>query len=347
MTRLLSIILFFLLSSTVFAQTPADKAKGETSPEALAKRLTKSLSNDSLKVQVIFDWITSNVVYDTSIFGGSSNITSESQKAPRVMQTGKAVCQGYANLFYELCQASGIPVSVIEGYCRFSPENPKEYQLHAWNAVKVNGKWYVTDPTWGTGYIDMSKGGRYVREKNVAFFLTSPDKLLNTHLPFDPLWQFSYSPVSRDDFMSAAKKVANAPGKKTFSYPDTLQAYEKQDSATRRLMAFRRMHAFDPTNEEPKVKLSYHYNRLAISTMNKYSQTRSMLKTKEQLAGRRDELTELLNQAEAYFGNSLRFTEGISSKSFYFSNVTDNHQKIKSNLAVIKEERGFLKKNAN
>jgi hypothetical protein len=147
--------------------------------------------------------------------------------------------------------------------------------------------------------------------------------------------------------MSAAKKVANAPGKKTFSYPDTLQAYEKQDSATRRLMAYRRMHAFDPTNEEPKVKLSYHYNRLAIGTMNKYSQTRNTLKTKEQLAGRRDELNQLLTQAEAYFSNSLKFTEGISSKSFYFSNVTDNHQKIKSNLAVIKEERSFLKKNAN
>jgi hypothetical protein len=34
----------------------------------------------------------------------------------------------------------------------------------------------------------------------------------------------------------------------------------------------------------------------------------------------------MLSQAEAYYTNSLKFTEGISSKSFYYANITDNRR---------------------
>ena len=37
---------------------------------------------------------------------------------------GKAVCQGYATLYYAMCRAMGLPVRVITSYD------------HAWNIVK-------------------------------------------------------------------------------------------------------------------------------------------------------------------------------------------------------------------
>jgi len=327
------------------AQTPAPKEQPAGNVAALAESLTQGIAGDSLKVNAFFDWITTHVQYDASVFQPGHRINPDLQRTALVLQSGKAVCQGYANLFYDLCRHAGIPVDIVEGYCRYSAQNPDQLQLHAWNAVKVNGKWYAADLTWGTGYLDLGTG-KYVQEANRAFFLAEPAKLANTHFPFDPLWHLSYHPQTRDEFTRTAKTVANASGRHTFNYPDSLRAYEKQDSASRRLQAFRRMHAFDPANEEPKVRLAYHYNRLAINLMKEYTKIRSGLKTREQLAGQQNRLNQMLSQAEAYYTHSLKFTEGISNKSFYYANITDNRKIIHSNLALIKDERSFIRRSA-
>jgi hypothetical protein len=327
------------------AQTSGREERTAGNAAMLAESLTKGLKSDSLKVNAFFDWITANVQYDVSVFQPGNRINPELQRTSLVLQTGKAVCQGYANLFYDLCRHAGIPVEIIEGYCRYSPQNPEQLQLHAWNAVKVNGKWYMADLTWGTGYLDLGTG-QYVQEANRAFFLAESGKLAKTHFPFDPLWQLSYHPQTKDEFLSPAKTVANQTGRHTFNYPDSLRDYEKQDSASRRLQAFRRMHAFDPANEEPKVRLAYHYNRLAINLMKEYTRIRSGLKTREQLAGQQNKLNQMLSQAENYYTYSLKFTEGISSKSFYYVNINDNRKIIHSNLALIKDERSFIRRSA-
>lgn len=327
-----------------FAQPSGSKSRA-VGAAPLAQSLTKGLNSDSAKVNAFFNWITANIAYDVSVFEPGTRINPDEQKTGQVLQTGKAVCQGYANLFYDLCRQASIPVEIIEGYCRYSSQNPEQLQLHAWNAVKLNGKWYVADLTWGTGYLDLTSGN-YVQEPNRAFFLTTPDKLINTHFPFDPLWQLSYQPRTKSEFTSTTKTVGNTSGKKTFNYPDSLQAYEKQDSASRRLQAFRRMHAFDPGNEEPKVRLAYHYNRLAINIMNQYTKIRAALKTKEQVAGHQSKLNQMLAEAESHYTNSLKFTEGISPSSFYYANINQNRKVIHSNLALIKDERNFIKKSA-
>jgi transglutaminase/protease-like cytokinesis protein 3 len=118
---------------------------------ALAESLTKGLTSDSLKVNAFFDWITANVGYDVSVFQPGNRINPELQRTGRVLQTGKAVCQGYANLFYDLCRHAGIPVRSLKGYCRYSLQNPEQLQLHAWNAVKVNGQVVLGRPHLGHG----------------------------------------------------------------------------------------------------------------------------------------------------------------------------------------------------
>lgn len=54
------------------------------------------------------------------------------------------VCQGYSLLFYKMCIMSGIP-------CRFMPGDgitSEGKTPHAWNIVKIDGKWYHVDVTW-------------------------------------------------------------------------------------------------------------------------------------------------------------------------------------------------------
>ena len=59
---------------------------------------------------------------------------------------GKAVCEGYAEAFQYLLQKAGIQSFIITG----SSVNPGtgESEGHAWNAVRIDGRYYHVDLTW-------------------------------------------------------------------------------------------------------------------------------------------------------------------------------------------------------
>lgn len=53
---------------------------------------------------------------------------------------GKAVCSGYSEAFYIMAEQCGLDA--------FKAWNGKGDGDHAWNKVKIDGKWYNVDPTW-------------------------------------------------------------------------------------------------------------------------------------------------------------------------------------------------------
>ena len=57
------------------------------------------------------------------------------------LKRGKMVCLGYAALVYRMCKTCGIDSRIVTGYT-----NDGKY--HAWNDVKINGKWYHCDACW-------------------------------------------------------------------------------------------------------------------------------------------------------------------------------------------------------
>ena len=56
-----------------------------------------------------------------------------------VFQNRSADCAGIAEAFYVMCRKNKIPVRYCIGWC--------EAGCHAWNRVKINGKWYYVDCT--------------------------------------------------------------------------------------------------------------------------------------------------------------------------------------------------------
>lgn len=61
--------------------------------------------------------------------------------AREVFQQRKGDCAGVASAFYVMCKVKKIPVRYIIGWVDDS--------CHAWNMVKVNGKWWYIDCTSG------------------------------------------------------------------------------------------------------------------------------------------------------------------------------------------------------
>src|SRR4029077_3289564 len=68
---------------------------------------------------------------------------------------------------------------------------------HAWNAVKIDGHWQLVDTTWGAGAL---LGKEFKKKYNEYYFLTPPEQLVLTHLPNDPQWQLSETPVQPEEF---------------------------------------------------------------------------------------------------------------------------------------------------
>lgn len=62
----------------------------------------------------------------------------------------KTVCAGYALILKELCDRNGIECQYVEGCCKQEDHN-KGYLTHAWNIVKIEGRYVPLDLTWNAG----------------------------------------------------------------------------------------------------------------------------------------------------------------------------------------------------
>lgn len=94
------------------------------------------------KEKKIHDYIVANTVYDTA----AAQLIGAAEPLPRAYDaygalcTGSATCEGYAKLFQYLCYCVGIPCTQVVGTADGGP--------HMWNALQLEGDWYLTDITW-------------------------------------------------------------------------------------------------------------------------------------------------------------------------------------------------------
>ena len=175
----------------------------EASVDSLASYLVAPAKNEREKARSIFRWVTENINYDVlGFFTGSFDDTSSKD----VLKSRKSVCSGYSDIFSSLASSAGLEVARIAGYGKgygYLPgENLSGPSNHAWNAVKINGSWYLIDCTWGAGYIDDNK--KYVRNFDDHYFMTPPSEFIYDHFPEDSRWQLLEHPLSKSEFEKQA-----------------------------------------------------------------------------------------------------------------------------------------------
>ena len=119
----------------------------------LAKSIVSKGDSDYEKVRKVHDWVANNVWYDYDSYGSGSY---GNNNALEVLESKKAVCQGYANLSAALLRALGIPAKVVSGYALGLSSGGQwtestitgDKTNHAWNEVFVDGRWVIFDATW-------------------------------------------------------------------------------------------------------------------------------------------------------------------------------------------------------
>lgn len=140
--------------------------------------------SDYKKYCGIYDYIIDHVNYD---FDGLKKGNLYVYTAYAALHDGKAVCQGYATLFYAMCRAMGLPVRIITS------------SDHAWNIVKLGDQWYNMDATWD-GSSDTSTHNYLLKgsdefQDHVASAEYQTDAFLSAY----PQSKYDYTPTAADD----------------------------------------------------------------------------------------------------------------------------------------------------
>ena len=150
------------------------------------------------KVQAIYNWITANVKYDYSHLSDPTYLTQYTAYAAAVQK--KAVCQGYANLFYRLANDAGIDCRIITG----KAYNGTQTEDHAWNIVRMaDEKYYCLDATWDAG----------LKPENYEYFLKgltsfSRDHRAETDKLNTPYWTQYQSKTSATDYKASSTQLS-------------------------------------------------------------------------------------------------------------------------------------------
>lgn len=127
------------------------------------------------------------VLEKTSYFNGEETTYQgvDVHTAESIVHHGTGVCQAYAQLVYLMCREVG-----LESYVVCGPAHFRSYQgPHAWNMVRLDGKWYHLDATWD----DTNGTNPYM------FFLKSDETMKETRS-----WQGNF-PKALEDYSIETK----------------------------------------------------------------------------------------------------------------------------------------------
>jgi len=173
----------------------------------LTHNLTRALETDVEKFRAIYTWVGTNIQNDYSSYTKTIKKRKKLAKdedalakwnaeaTPKVFKNllkyKKTACTGYAYLIRELAALADINCNIINGYGRTANTtlSDKSIPNHSWNAVELDGKWYLCDPTWSAGRILLDDDGpRFESDYFDGYFLAEPSLFIKNHFPLDTKW---------------------------------------------------------------------------------------------------------------------------------------------------------------
>ncbi|MEO6837304.1 MAG: transglutaminase domain-containing protein [Ginsengibacter sp.] len=204
----------------------------------IADYIKVHFDSDSKRIRAIYTWVTNNIKYDKDSIHRVILDEDNEQRVTYALKRRRGVCENFAAIFNDICTKSGVNSYIIEGYSR--QDGSIDRSPHVWCAAFINNQWFLYDPTWDAGFISR---GFFVNQVQTNFFQISPANFIDTHLPFDPLFQFLNYPISYSEFYKGSKQTNKSDS--YFNYIDSISAYNKSDSLSRYLTALSRIGNFD------------------------------------------------------------------------------------------------------
>ncbi|WP_310560878.1 transglutaminase domain-containing protein [Flavobacterium sp.] len=176
--------------------------KATSSTREIASYINTNFKTENDKIRAVFYWTASNISYDVANMFAVNTTETPQDRITKALKTKKGICADYSAIFNEIATLVGINSVVISGYTK---QNGKIDTLpHSWCAAKIDNKWWVFDPTWGSGSLI---NGQFVKRINDYYFKTQPSKIISSHIPFDYLWQFLNYPITNTEFYEGKTQI--------------------------------------------------------------------------------------------------------------------------------------------
>lgn len=192
---------------------------------SVAHRINNTYDEPAIRIKEIYRWVAANIAYDAAQLVHPVPYTSIEDLANQAVQSKKAICQGYTAVFDILCRQCELSSFIVHGYVK---QNGQLLEIpHAWNAVRINGKWQLFDPTWGSGYLDENEV--FIPRFTYDFFNINPLESIKARMPFDPIWQLIERPLSHTAFMSGVESSSV----NQINFNDSIDSFLQADSLTR------------------------------------------------------------------------------------------------------------------
>lgn len=162
---------------------------------------SQNFNSDLDKARAIFRWMTSKNMYNV-------DFQSVPKGSPEEVLTSFKNKKGtYARIFETLCGYAGLFCTVLTGFAKGLDYRPgdkfkgSEYN-HSWNAVYIDGHWYLVDSHWATRYLISEKNmpENLVYEYDDFYFLTDPEQIIYSHWSQKAEWQLLSHPLTLNEF---------------------------------------------------------------------------------------------------------------------------------------------------
>jgi len=236
MKSFLILMIFFCLGKSAFAQNDHFSAERifvnipnsqtHTSSD-IAAYINAHYRSNKEKIAAIYSWITMNIKYDADTIHYVILDENNEERVSFALRRKKGVCENFAAIFTDLCNQCGISSYAVEGFTKQGGYVDKG--AHVWCVAFVDDKWGLYDPTW-----DVEKPGSNNFNPQFQYFNLPPIDFIQSHLPFDPIFQLLNYPITYNDFERGITQSVN--GKNYFNYKDSLESFQKMDRLSQYLI---------------------------------------------------------------------------------------------------------------
>ncbi len=315
-------------------QAPDKAAK---TVETLTAYLVKPARNDQEKVRSFYTWLAFHIAYDVQVYRAFDPFAISKTTSADVLQKRKAVCQGYSELFKEMCELAGIKSYLIPGYSKGFGYEPGKKSFaaadHAWNAVWLEGRWHLLDATWGSGGVNNQM--KYVQQFNEKYFLADPKVFVKDHLPLEPAWQLLDCPVSMKAFVEGEEAIDRSLAQKRNDCKDhnkVIKTWEGLPEHEKMLQSASEAYAFNPNNHAAMARGYMDYANYIMRGIKSEMHSRQEI---EEAVVAQQQALDYLKKADTLLKN-VKDNSADMEKQILKKNIQLSEQNLKSMQKVLK-----------
>lgn len=234
----------------------------------ISKYVCSNFTSQKDKARAIFVWIANNIQYDIENIFAINFYQNSNEAVSEVLKSRKGVCMHFAELFNDIAKKSGLKSFIIPGYTK--QNGFVDYIPHAWCTASIDSTWYLFDPTWGSGFVQNSK---FIKKMNNYYFMTNPEQLIKSHIPFDPMWELLNYPITNQEFYEGKVQINKT--KPFFNYKDSIDKYTLESDIDRLISGSKRIEKNGVKNsmifdrlQHDRREIEYYQNKLIVEKQN-------------------------------------------------------------------------------